>query len=139
MASASATNKKVESDDGPSSNWESSDDSTAVRQLARGKTNMRYPGIKENANTGRLYRMEKEQSADKGSQWVTVRLQAMQMRMLAGTGSCYILIPLELYREEIRKLGLDKSTLRRQGILNVYELFCPEVTTKKDTKCKILV
>ena len=129
----------MESDDGPSGSWESPNDSAAVRRLARGKTNRIYPVIKENANTGRLYMMEKEQSADKGSQYVTVRLQAVQSRMLANTGCCYTLIPLELYREEIRKLGPDKSTLRRQGILNVYELFRPEVTTKKDTKCKILV
>ena len=70
----SATKKRVENNAETLGSRESLDDSAAVSWLARGKTNMRWPGVKENADTGRLCRVQKTHNNDKGSRWVTVRL-----------------------------------------------------------------
>ena len=64
---ASAANKRVEKDNDTLGSRESSDASAAVSRLARGKTDRRWRGVKENSDTRRLYRLEKKQNEDKGS------------------------------------------------------------------------
>ena len=48
---ASAANKRVEKDSDTLGSRESSDGSAAVSQLARGKTDRRWRGVKENSDT----------------------------------------------------------------------------------------
>ena len=136
-ASAAATNRRV-AEEYESSDSGTSDSCMPVSKLstALAEKQRQWPGVQENPNISRLFKVEEEEQgkSTRRSRWVTVRLQGVRRRLFVDTGCRYTLIPPELYRREMGELVPAKRTLRAWGArdeLDVKGMFRTTITTSK--------